>query len=48
MKNVVDVRLKIPREIWALVKAEATRKAVKANDIVVEILKQYFQKEKNC
>lgn len=43
MESVVNVRVNVSRDLWALVKAKATRDNKKLPDVINEILKDYFE-----
>jgi len=42
MKENVIVRVEVKRDLWALVKAKATREAKRIPQVVEDILKEYF------
>ena len=45
MSETILIRAAVRRDLWALVKAKATREAKKIPDVLNEILEAYFKNE---
>jgi len=45
VNDTLQIRARVRRDLWALVKAKATREAKRAPDVLNEILETYFQSQ---
>ncbi|MBW2675445.1 MAG: hypothetical protein JRD89_18885 [Deltaproteobacteria bacterium] len=45
-RDKILIRAKVRRDLWALVKAKATREAKTIPDVLNEILEEHFKNEK--
>jgi len=43
VEDVIEVRVKVVRELWALVKADATRMGKRVGEVLNEILKEHYR-----
>lgn len=48
VENVIEVRVEVARELWALVKADATRTGKRVGEVLNEILKEHYGKGEEC